>query len=55
MIVDSDELGKILKVSVSTVRRLARRKDDPIPHVVVGSRMRFIVSEVLDWLRRQGE
>lgn len=48
------EVAEILKISVETSRRLAKRKDNPLPTVHVTSRTpRVLKRDLLLWLKSQ--
>ncbi len=52
-ILTADECSELLRVSLRTMRKLIDNNE--IPHARVGSQVRFLRSEVLDHLRRQGQ
>lgn len=44
--VSAEVVAEFLGVTTETVRRLARKKDNPIPHTLVGRQYRFRMSDV---------
>jgi hypothetical protein len=46
----TEDLGAVLLVSSDVVRRKIRSKAWPIPHLVVGSQLRFVGPQVTSWL-----
>ena len=43
------EVAKLLRVSSKTVYKKVRR--DEIPHKKIGNKIRFLLPQVMDWLR----
>jgi excisionase family DNA binding protein len=52
-VLTADECSELLRVSLRTMRKLIESNE--IPHARVGSQVRFLRSEVLDHLRKQGQ
>jgi len=52
-ILTADECAERLRISLRTMRKLI--DNNAIPHARVGAQVRFLRSEVLDHLRRQGQ
>ena len=47
------EVAKLLRVTVGGVRHFRIRKRNPLPFFRVGIRVRFLRSEVLEWLETE--
>lgn len=53
VLLDADQVGKMLAVSPETVYNLARRHEDPLPSRKIGRSRRFVRDEVDAWSSRQ--
>ena len=50
MYLDKQELAKVLKIPVTSIDYYRRKKD--MPHIKIGKHKRYILAEVLAWLRK---
>lgn len=51
--ISSKELGELTGFGGAYISRAANRKNDPMPHYGSGKGVRFLYSEVKEWLKRQ--
>ena len=51
MYLDKEELAKVLKIPVTSVDYYRRGKG--LPHIKIGRHNRYILAEVVAWLRKE--
>lgn len=47
--VSAEVVAEYLGVTTETVRKMARKKDNPLPHTLVGRQYRFRMSDVQEY------
>lgn len=53
-LVTADDVAAVLNVKRKRVYELTRRQSDPLPSVRIGGAVRFVVSQVEEWVAAQG-
>ena len=52
-LVDAEHVARMLSVKRARVYELTRRAADPLPCVRIGGALRFVVSDVAEWVTAQ--
>jgi len=53
VMISSEDVMKLLKISRPTLYNYRTQKDDPIPHFVMKGEVRFYLSEIMKWVSRR--